>query len=394
MDDLSRFDWQDPFRLSLQLTEEEKAIQAQTARYANERLKPLVKSLYRDEETPRELFQELGSMGILGSYIDGYDCAGVSSVAAGLISYELEKIDSGFNTLVSAQTNLVIYPLFSFGIESLKSRLIPALACGNKVGCFALTEPDHGSDPSRMSTSADAVEGGYLLNGTKVWISNAPIADIFIVWARNKKNRQVQGFVLEKDTPGLSVHAIRGKLGLRTSSTGAVILENVFVPDEHVLRCGYGLSGANACISNARYSLGWGAMGAATACWYEARDYVLQRHQFGRPLAASQLIQKKLADMQTEISIGLLAAYHSGRLRDSGNLPAQTASLLKRNACEKALAVARVARDMLGGNGISEEYSVMRHMCNLEVLNTYEGTSDINALILGHAQTNISAFSI
>jgi glutaryl-CoA dehydrogenase len=287
-----------------------------------------------------------------------------------------------------------MHPIDQFGSEQQRKRYLPRLASGELIGCFGLTEPDHGSDPSRMKTNAKAVENGYILNGRKTWITNAPIADVFVVWAKAEPRAAIRGFILERNMKGLSTSPIVGKLGLRVSATGDVVMDDVFVPVENVLEDVSGMAGPLSCITKARYGLCWGALGAATACWHEARQYVLDRRQFGRPLAANQLIQKKLADMQTEISMGLLAALHAGRLKDNHSLPSETAALLKRNACGKSLEVARTARDMLGGNGISDEYSVMRHMCNLEALNTYEGTHDISALILGHSQTGISAFSI
>ncbi|HEV7878096.1 acyl-CoA dehydrogenase [Bradyrhizobium sp.] len=390
----TQFSWSDPFFLETFLTEEEKLVRRTAESYAGDKLAPRVKDMYRREYTPRDIFLEFGQLGFLGSTISGYGCTGINSVCSGLVAFELEKIDSGFHTMVSSQSNLVMHPIHEFGSEKQRKRYLPGLASGELIGCFGLTEPDHGSDPSRMKTNARAVENGYLLNGRKTWITNAPIADVFVIWAKAEPRATIRGFILERNMKGLSTSPIVGKLGLRVSATGDVVMDDVFVPMANVLEDISGMAGPLSCISKARYGLCWGALGAATACWHEARQYVLDRRQFGRPLAANQLIQKKLADMQTEISMGLLAALHAGRLKDDNSLASETAALLKRNACGKSLEVARTARDMLGGNGISDEYSVMRHMCNLEALNTYEGTHDINALILGHSQTGISAFSI
>ncbi len=386
--------WEDLLCVQAQLSGEERLLQDSVRRFALEQLAPRIQALYRSEDTPRELFLRFGALGLLGATIDGHGCAGMNSVCSGLIGYELERIDSAFHTMVSAQSNLVMHAIYSFGSDAQKERWLPALARGASIGCFGLTEPDHGSDPSRMKSTAQAGDGGYVLSGRKTWITNAPIADVFVVWARCGTPPVIRGFVLERGMAGLSTTAITGKLGLRASTTGDVAMDEVAVPASHVLGTVSGMPGPLAAINKARYGLCWGALGAATACWHEARAYVLERRQFGRPLAASQLVQKKLADMQTEISLALVAALHAGRLLDAGALPAEAIALLKRNACGKALEVARTARDMLGGNGMSDSYSVMRHMCNLEALNTYEGTSDVNALILGHGQTGISAFSV
>ena len=386
--------WEDPFFLREQLSEEERLAQASVETFARKLLAPRVRELFRSESTPRELFVEFGRLGLLGVTLSEYGCVGMNNVCAGLMAFELEKIDSGFHTMVSAQSNLVMHPLARFGSEALKERYLPALARGDAIGCFGLTEPDHGSGPSRMKSNARAVDGGYRISGRKTWITNAPIADVFVVWAKTGTPPLARGFVLERGMPGLSTATISGKLGLRISSTGDIVMDEVFVPADHLLDTPPGMSGPLSCINKARYGLCWGALGAATACWHEARQYVLDRRQFGRPLAANQLIQKKLADMQTEISIGLLAALHAGRLYDRQSLPVEGIALLKRNACGKALEIARTARDMLGANGISDEYAAMRHMCNLEALNTYEGTHDVNALILGHSQTGISAFTV
>ncbi|MES2938970.1 MAG: acyl-CoA dehydrogenase family protein [Pseudomonadota bacterium] len=387
--------WDDLLCVQAQLGEEERLLQEAVRRFAAQQLAPRIQALYRSETTPRELFLQFGGLGLLGATISGYGCAGTSNVGSGLIGYELERIDSAFHTMVSAQSNLVMHAIHGFGSEAQKERWLPALARGESIGCFGLTEPDHGSDPSRMrSTAQPQDDGGFVLSGRKTWITNAPIADVFVVWAKAGTPPLIRGFVLERGMAGLSTTTITGKLGLRASTTGDIVMDAVAVPASHVLGTVSGMRGPLASINKARYGLCWGALGAATACWHEARSYVLERRQFGRPLAANQLVQKKLADMQTEISLGLVAALHAGRLLDAGALPAEAIALLKRNACGKALEVARTARDMLGGNGMSDAYSVMRHMCNLEALSTYEGTSDINALILGHAQTGISAFSI
>ncbi|AEG91563.1 acyl-CoA dehydrogenase family protein [Ramlibacter tataouinensis] len=386
--------WEDLLRIEEQLTEEERALQAALRRFAAGELAARVRELYRSETTPRELFLQFGGMGLLGATIQGWGCAGMNSVCAGLIGFELERVDSAFHTMVSSQSNLVMHAIHRFGSQAQKDRYLPRLAAGEAIGCFGLTEPDHGSDPSRLASTARPHGDGFVLSGRKTWISNAPIADLFVIWAKAGTPAMIRGFILERGMPGLSTAAITGKLGLRASATGDVVMDEVLVPPFQVLGDAAGMRGPLACINKARYGLCWGAMGAATAVWHEARGYVLQRRQFGRPLAANQLVQKKLADMQTEIALGLAAALQAGRLLDQGRLPAEAIAMLKRNACGKALDIARTARDMLGGNGMSDAYSVMRHMCNLEALNTYEGTSDVNALVLGHAQTGISAFSI
>jgi glutaryl-CoA dehydrogenase len=389
-----RITWSDPLCLDAQLTEAERHTRASVANFARDALQPLVRELFRSETTPRQLFREFGRLGLLSTTAEGFGCAGLSHVCSGLAAFELERVDSAFHTMVSAQSNLVMHALFRFAPEALKAQCLPALAAGTAVGAFCLTEPDHGSDPSRMRCSARAVDGGFRLRGSKTWITNAPIADLFIVWARTEAPGQVRGFVVERAFLGLSTTPIAGKLALRASTTGDVVLDDVFVPDTHVLVTPPGLLGPLGCINKARYGLAWGAFGAATACWHEVRQHALDRREFGRPLAASQLVQKKLADMQTDISIGLVAALHAGRLLDRQQLPSESIALLKRHATGKSLDIARTACGMLGADSGSDAYATMRHMCNLEALNTYEGTQDVNALILGHTQTGISAFSL
>jgi len=332
----------------------------------------------------------MGELGLLGSMIEGYDCPGVNAVSYGLVAREVERVDSGYRSMLSVQSSLVMYPIFTYGSEEQKQKYLPKLASGEWVGCFGLTEPDYGSDPGAMKSHAKKVDSGYLINGSKMWITNSPIADVFIVWA--KLDDVIRGFILEKDMPGLSAPKIEGKLALRTSVTGEIVMQDVLVPEQQLLPSCSGLGGPFGCLNSARYGIAWGAMGAAEACWHGARDYVLERKQFNRPLAANQLVQKKLADMQTEISLGLQACLQAGRLKDQHQLAPELISLIKRNNAGKALDIARLARDMHGGNGCSEEYPIMRHMLNLEVVNTYEGTHDIHALILGRAQTGIQAF--
>ena len=385
------FDWQDPFLLMQDLSEEERMVQ-QTARdYAQEQLAPRVRAAYRNETTDPAIFREMGALGLLGPTIDGYGCPGVSYVSYGLIAREVERIDSGYRSMFSVQSSLVMYPIHAYGTEAQREKYLPRLATGEWIGCFGLTEPDFGSDPGGMITRARKVDGGYLLNGAKMWISNAPIADVFVVWAKCDDDK-IRGFILEKGTKGLSTPKIEGKLSLRASITGQIVLEDVAVPESALMPGVEGLKGPFGCLNNARFGIAWGVLGAAEACWHAARSYTLERKQFGRPLAANQLIQKKLADMQTEISLALLGCLHAARLKDSGRLAPELVSLLKRNNCGKALEIARVARDMHGGNGISDEYPVFRHMANLETVNTYEGTHDVHALILGRAQTGIAAF--
>lgn len=385
------FDWQDPFQLNSQLTEEERMIQLSARQYAQEKLQPRVREAYRNEHTDPNIFREMGDLGLLGSTIHGYGCSGVSYVSYGLIAREVERVDSGYRSMMSVQSSLVMFPIYDYGSEAQREKYLPKLATGEWIGCFGLTEPDHGSDPGGMLTRAKTVDGGYQLNGNKMWISNSPIADVFVVWAKDDSGT-IRGFILEKGMKGLSAPKIEGKLSLRASITGEIVMDNVFVPEENLLPNVQGLRGPMGCLNNARFGISWGALGAAEACWHAARQYTMDRVQFGRPLAANQLIQKKLVDMQTEISLALQGCLQAGRLKESDQLSPQLISLLKRNSCGKALDIARVARDMHGGNGISDEYPVMRHMINLETVNTYEGTHDVHALILGRAQTGIASF--
>jgi glutaryl-CoA dehydrogenase len=385
--------WQDPFLLDQQLTEEERLVRDTAEQYAQSKLAPRIQSAYRNEATDLDIFTEMGSLGLLGPTIEGYGCAGVSYVSYGLTARAVEMVDSGYRSMMSVQSSLVMYPIYAFGSEQQKKKYLPKLATGEAIGCFGLTEPDHGSDPSGMITNARKVQGGYLLNGAKMWISNSPFADVLIVWAKlQDENNTIRGFILDKGLPGLSTPKISGKLSLRASTTGQIVMQDVLVSEDAILPQVKGLKGPMSCLSNARYGIAWGALGAAEACWRSARSYTLDRCQFGRPLAANQLIQKKLADMQTEIFIGLQACLQAGRLKETDQLSPETVSMIKRNSCGKSLAIAREARDMLGGNGISDEYPVMRHMLNLETVNTYEGTHDIHALILGRAITGIAAF--
>jgi glutaryl-CoA dehydrogenase len=386
------FNWEDPFRLEQQLTDDERLVMDTARQYAQEQLAPRVQEAYREEKTDPAIFREMGELGLLGPTIEGYGCSGLGYVSYGLIAREVERVDSGYRSMMSVQSSLVMYPIYAYGSEAQREKYLPGLASGELIGCFGLTEPDHGSDPGGMKSRARKVDGGFELNGTKMWISNSPIADVFIVWAKNEEGR-VKGFILVKGMEGLSAPKIEGKLSLRASITGEIVMDGVFVPEENMLPDADGLKGPMGCLNNARYGIAWGALGAAEACWHAAREYVLDRKQFGRPLAANQLIQKKLADMQTEIGLGLQGCLQAGRLKDNNQLAPELISLLKRNSCGKALEIARAARDMLGGNGISDEYIVFRHMANLESVNTYEGTHDIHALILGRAQTGIQAFS-
>lgn len=390
--DTARFDWQDPFLMNEMLTEEERLVRDTAHQYAQEKLLPRVRDAYRREHTDPEIFREMGALGLLGSTIEGYGCAGVNYVCYGLAAREVESVDSGYRSMMSVQSSLVMHPINSFGTEAQKQKYLPKLASGEWIGCFGLTEPDHGSDPGGMVTRARKVEGGFALTGAKNWISNSPIADVFVVWAKDDEGI-IRGFILEKGMKGLSAPKIEGKLALRASITGEIVMDAVFVPEDNLLPHVQGLKGPFSCLNSARLGIAWGALGAAETCWKTALQYALDRQQFGRPLAANQLIQKKLAVMQSEISIGLLACLQGSRLRDAGKLSPPLISLLKRNSCLKALEAARDARDMLGGNGISDEFPVMRHLQNLEVVNTYEGTQDIHALILGRAQTGIQAFS-
>ncbi len=386
------FDWTDPFLLEDQLNDEEKLARDTAQRFAQSVLQPRIQQAYRDETVDRELFHLMGEQGLLGSALHGYGCAGMSYTSYGLIARELERVDSGYRSMMSVQSSLVMYPIYAFGSEEQCQTYLPKLATGEWVGCFGLTEPDYGSDAGGMITRAEKVDGGYRLNGTKMWISNAPIADVFVVWAKDD-NGIVRGFILEKGMQGLSAPKIEGKLSLRASVTGEIVMQDVVVPDSALLPNVQGMKGPMSCLNSARLGISWGALGAAEACWHAAREYTMERTQFNRPLAANQLIQKKLADMMAEISLGLQGCLRATRLKDQGKLAPELISLLKRNSCGKALGIARAARDMHGGNGISDEYSVMRHMINLETVNTYEGTHDVHALILGRAQTGLSAFS-
>ena len=375
-----------------QLSEEERMVRDTARQYAQNKLLPRVKNAYRNEETDPAIFCEMGELGLLGPMIEGYDCAGMNYVCYGLIAKEIEAVDSGYRSMMSVQSSLVMHPINTFGSEEQKSRYLPKLASGEFIGCFGLTEPDHGSDPSSMNTRAKSVAGGYSLTGAKNWISNSPIADVFVVWAKDDGG-VIRGFILDKGMEGLTAPKIEGKLALRASVTGEIVMDEVFVPEENKLPGAQGLNGPFSCLNSARLGIAWGALGAAETCWHAALQYTLERKQFGRPLAANQLIQKKLAQMQTDISLGLQGCLQACRLRDEGKLAPPLISLLKRNSCLKALDAAREARDMLGGNGISDEYPVMRHAQNLEVVNTYEGTQDIHALILGRSQTGIQAFT-
>jgi len=387
-----RFHWDDPLLLDAQLSDDERMVRHATAAYCQERLAPRVRDAFRHETTDVALFREMGALGLLGPTIpEQYGGAGLNYVSYGVIAREVERIDSGYRSMLSVQSSLVMLPIYQFGNEATRQKYLPKLATGEAIGCFGLTEPDHGSDPGSMVTRATKVPGGYAITGAKMWISNAPIADVFVVWAKDEDGA-IRGFVLEKGWAGLSAPAIAGKVGLRTSITGEIVLDGVFCPEENAFPEVRGLKGPFTCLDAARYGIAWGALGAAEDCWLRARQYVLDRTQFGKPLAANQLIQKKLADMQTEIALGLQGCLRLGRMKDAGTAAVELTSLLKRNSCGKALDIARLARDMLGGNGISDEFGVARHLVNLEVVNTYEGTHDIHALILGRAQTGIAAF--
>jgi len=386
------FTWDDPLLLAEQLSDEERMVQATARRYAEERLAPRVLEAFRQEKTDPAIFREMGELGLLGCTLPSeYGCAGLNYVCYGLIAREIERVDSGFRSMMSVQSSLVMLPIHAFGTPAQKEKYLPKLASGEWIGCFGLTEPNHGSDPASMESRARAVPGGWRLTGRKMWITNSPIADVFVVWAKDDEG-QIRGFVLEKGMAGLSAPPIHGKVGLRTSITGEIVMDEVFVPEENAFPEIRGLKGPFTCLNSARYGIAWGALGAAEFCWHTARQYALDRKQFGKPLAANQLIQKKLADMQTEIALGLQACLRLGRLKEAGRDAPEMTSLLKRNSCGKALEIARTARDMLGGNGISDEFGVIRHVVNLEVVNTYEGTHDIHALILGRAQTGIPAF--
>lgn len=386
------FDWRDPLLLERALSEEERLVRETVQAYCQEKLMPRILKAHREEQFDREIMQEMGSLGLLGATIQGYGCAGMSYVCYGLIAREIERVDSGYRSAMSVQSSLVMYPIYAYGDEAQRERYLPKLATGEWVGCFGLTEPDHGSDAGNLTTRAEAVAGGYRLNGAKMWISNSPIADVFVVWAKDHGG-VIRGFILEKGMDGLSTPKIEGKFSLRASVTGEIVMDNVFVPDNHLLAGVEGIKGPFGCLNRARYGIAWGSMGAAEFCWHAARNYTLERSQFGRPLAANQLVQKKLADMQTEITLGLHSCLRLGRLMDDGLAAPEAVSLLKRNNCGKALDIARTSRDMHGGNGVADEYHVIRHMMNLEAVNTYEGTHDIHALILGRAQTGIQAFT-
>ncbi|MCF3934485.1 acyl-CoA dehydrogenase [Acuticoccus sp. M5D2P5] len=388
------FQWDDPFRLEGQLTEDERMIRDTAHDYAQDKLLPRVIDAFREEKTDRSIFNEMGEIGLLGVTIpEEYGGVGASYVSYGLVAREVERVDSGYRSMMSVQSSLVMYPIYAYGDESQRKKWLPKLASGEFVGCFGLTEPDAGSDPGGMTTRAKKVDGGYLLKGAKTWISNSPIADVFVIWAKSDAHDdKIRGFVLEKGMKGLDAPKIEGKISLRASVTGMVMMDDVFVPEDNLLPNVSGLRGPFGCLNRARYGISWGAMGAAEFCWHAARQYTLDRKQFGRPLAQTQLVQKKLADMQTEIALGLQGSLRVGRLFDDGEMAPEMISLVKRNNCGKALDIARMARDMHGGNGISEEYHVIRHMVNLETVNTYEGTHDVHALILGRAQTGLQAF--
>jgi len=385
------FKWDDALQLDQQLTEDERAIRDAAHDYCQEKLFPRVLAANRHETFDREIMNEMGAMGFLGATLESHGCAGVNYVSYGLISREVERVDSGYRSAFSVQSSLVMYPIYTFGSEDQKDRFLPKLRSGDFVGCFGLTEPDAGSDPGSMRTRAKSVDGGYLLNGSKTWITNSPLADVLVVWAKDDAG-DIRGFLLERGMKGLTTPKIEGKFALRASTTGMIMMSDVFVPDANILPKVKGLRGPFSCLNNARYGISWGALGSAEFCWHAARGYTMQRMMFGRPLAATQLIQKKLADMQTEISIGLQAVLRLGRLLDEGTAAPEMISLCKRNSCGKALDIARVSRDMHGGNGIADEYHVIRHVMNLEAVNTYEGTHDVHALILGRAQTGHSAF--
>ncbi|WP_160006512.1 acyl-CoA dehydrogenase [Rhizobium sp. 18055] len=387
------FDWSDPFRLVEQFTDEERMVLDTAHSYAQDRLSPRVLEAFRHEKTDPTIFREMGELGLLGPTITPeYGGAGLGYVAYGLIAREVERVDSGYRSMMSVQSSLVMVPIDAFGSQAQKQKYLPKLATGEWIGCFGLTEPNHGSDPGSMAARARKVEGGYSLSGAKTWISNAPIADVFVVWAKTEDG-VIRGFILEKGWKGLTAPAIHGKIGLRASITGEVVMDGVFVPEENLLPNVSGLKGPFTCLNSARFGIAWGALGAAEDCYARARQYTLDRKQFDRPLAANQLIQKKLADMATEIALGLQGCLRLGRMKEDGHPPVELTSIVKRNSCGKALEIARLARDMLGGNGISDEFGVARHLVNLEVVNTYEGTHDIHALILGRAITGIAAFS-
>ncbi|WP_226503715.1 acyl-CoA dehydrogenase [Pseudomonas sp. MWU16-30317] len=386
------FNWIDPLLLDQQLSDEERMVQSSAEQFAKEKLAPRVLEAFRHEKTDPAIFREMGEVGLLGATIpEQYGGSGLNYVCYGLIAREVERVDSGYRSMMSVQSSLVMVPINEFGTEAQKQKYLPRLASGEWIGCFGLTEPDHGSDPGNMVSRARKVDGGYRLSGAKMWITNSPIADVFVVWAKDDAG-DIRGFVLEKGWAGLSAPAIHGKVGLRASITGEIVMDNVFVPEENIFPDVRGLKGPFTCLNSARYGISWGALGAAEFCWHTARQYTLDRKQFGRPLAATQLIQKKLADMQTEITLALQGCLRLGRMKDEGTAAVEITSIMKRNSCGKSLEIARMARDMLGGNGISDEFGVARHLVNLEVVNTYEGTHDVHALILGRAQTGLQAF--
>ncbi|NIB43270.1 acyl-CoA dehydrogenase [Pseudomaricurvus alkylphenolicus] len=386
-----KLNWQDPFLLDQQLTEEQRLVRDSAYQYAQDKLQPRVREAFQKEETDAAIFREMGEMGLLGATIEGYGCPGVDYISYGLIAREVERVDSGYRSMMSVQSSLVMYPIYAYGTEAQREKYLPKLATGEWIGCFGLTEPNHGSDPGGMVTRARSVDGGYKISGAKMWITNSPIADVFVVWAKTDDD-VIRGFILEKGMEGLSAPKIEGKLALRSSITGEIVMDEVFVSEDQLLPNVQGLKGPFGCLNNARFGIAWGALGAAEACWHTARNYTMDRQQFGRPLAATQLVQMKLAEMQTEISLALQGCFRAGQLMDAGQIAPELISLIKRNSCGKSLEIARTSRDMLGGNGISDEFPIMRHMVNLEVVNTYEGTHDIHGLILGRTQTDIAAF--
>jgi glutaryl-CoA dehydrogenase len=392
MADKASFNWIDPLLLDQQLTEEERMVRDSAQQFADDKLAPRVLEAFRHERTDPAIFREMGEVGLLGATIpEEYGGSGLNYVCYGLIAREVERIDSGYRSMMSVQSSLVMVPINEFGTQAQKQKYLPKLASGEWIGCFGLTEPNHGSDPGNMLTRAKKVDGGYRLSGSKMWITNSPIADVFVVWGKDDEG-DIRGFVLEKGWQGLTAPTIHGKVGLRASITGEIVMDNVFVPEENIFPDVRGLKGPFTCLNSARYGISWGALGAAEFCWHTARQYTLDRQQFGRPLAATQLIQKKLADMQTEITLALQGCLRLGRMKDEGTAAVEITSIMKRNSCGKSLDIARMARDMLGGNGISDEFGIARHLVNLEVVNTYEGTHDVHALILGRAQTGIQAF--
>ena len=386
------FQWDDALLLDAQLTEEERMVRDSARAYCQDKLLPRVLTANREERFDREIMSEMGELGLLGCTLDNWGCAGLSHVAYGLVAREVERVDSGYRSAMSVQSSLVMHPIYAYGTDAQRDKYLPKLATGEWVGCFGLTEPDAGSDPAGMKTRARKVDGGWTLNGSKMWITNSPIADVCVVWAKDDEG-EIRGFILDRGMPGLSMPKIHGKFSLRASITGEIVMDNVFVPDDNLLPNVKGLKGPFGCLNKARYGIAWGAMGAAEFCWHAARQYTLDRKQFNRPLAATQLVQLKLANMQTEITLGLQAALRVGRLMDEGQAAPEMISLIKRNNCGKALDIARVSRDMHGGNGIADEFHVIRHVMNLEAVNTYEGTHDVHALILGRAQTGLQAFS-